>query len=445
MRRVLVVGAGAAGLAAARRLAAGGCLVTVLEAGARVGGRLARATAAGASFDATGALFSTADRHVFALLADLEASERVRAVGPGGLGQAFRGRVAAVDASSRLGVARIPGVRWLDALRLVRLDRLLARYRPRLDPDAPERGAVLDDRSVRDFASLYFGRSVADRWIGPFTTAGTGNSANDASRLLFLLRVGSHRVASLATLRRGVGRLLEDAASGLDIRLGTRVEDVVRAADGGFEVGFEDDGGSGRERADAVVFATAAPQASRLGRELLATAESDFLGSVAHAPGLSIALGLAGASFEAPRRIQIPEADEGPLDAITLLPAEAAEGLPPGAGIAVATARAGWAAKQAAAADGVLLKEIADVLTPLVPGIRGEPLFARVERCGSGMPRFDVGHFRRLADFRRVLDDHRREGRRLYFAGDYLAGPWLDAALGSGRRAATDLLADLSA
>jgi len=36
MRRVVVIGAGAAGLAAARRLAAGGCAVTVLEAGTRL-------------------------------------------------------------------------------------------------------------------------------------------------------------------------------------------------------------------------------------------------------------------------------------------------------------------------------------------------------------------------------------------------------------------------
>ena len=443
MARVVVIGAGAAGLAAARGIAAGGAPVTVLEAGARVGGRRAGATVAGARFDPTGALFSTADRHVLGLLAELGASERLRALGPGGLGQSFRGRVRAVDASSRLGVARIPGVGWLDALRLVRLDRLLARYRPWLDPDAPERAASLDDRSLRDFATLYFGRSVAERWIGPFATAGTGSSAADASRLLFLLRAGSHRAASLATLRGGVGRLLEDAASGLDVRLGTRVGGVARASDGGFEIRFDRGGAAGCERAEAVVFATPAPEANRLAGDLLTTAESDFLGSVAYAPGLWLALGLAGASFESPRRIQIPEAEPGPFEAVSLLPAETVHGLSSPAGVVVASARPAWAAAHRAAADDVVAKELAAALSPLVPGTGGEPIFREVTRREAAMPRFDAGQFRRLAGFRRVLDDRRREGRRLYFAGDYLAGPWLEAALGSGRRAAADLRADL--
>ncbi|HKJ23398.1 MAG TPA: FAD-dependent oxidoreductase [Myxococcota bacterium] len=444
MRRVVVIGAGAAGLAAARGLAGGGCAVTVLDAGSRPGGRLASADVDGVVFDPAGTLVATADRHVLALLAEVGATDRLIALGARGVAQTCRGRTALVDASSRLGVARIPGVRPLDALRLVRLDRLLARYARHLDPDAPERGAPLDDRSLRDFATLYFGRSVAERWIGPVATVGTGNRVEDASRLLFLLRAASHRAASLAALRGGVGRLLADAASGLDVRLGARATSLTSLDDGGFEVAFETDAGAGHAPADAVVLANAAPDALALAGGALSTAERDYLDGVAYAPCVALTLGFARRPFEAPRRIGVPQADGWPLDALVLLPAEAAEGLPAEGGLAVAVASAEWAERHAGAPDDVVAKDLAGVLSRLVPGTRHAAAFGQVTRFAAAMPRFDVGHFRRLADFRRVLDDRRAEGRRLYFAGDHLAGPWLDAALGSGRRAARDVLADLA-
>ena len=61
------------------------------------------------------------------------------------------------------------------------------------------------------------------------------------------------------------------------------------------------------------------------------------------------------------------------------------------------------------------------------------------------MPRFEVGRYRDLERFRRVGEDLRRAGRRLYFAGDSLAGPFLESAILSGQRAAADVAEDLGA
>ena len=441
-RSVVVIGAGAAGLAAARRLAGAGCRVTVLEAAGRPGGRAAWAEAAGVRFDPTGLVLTSADRHLLAELTGLGASERVLALGPGGLFQTHRGRLARVDASSRLGVARIPGVRWLDALRLVRLDRLLTRYRPALDADAPERGAPLDDRSLRDFATLYFGRSVAERWIGPSATCGTLNRPDDASRLLFLLRAGSHRAATPLALRGGVGTFLEELAGGsLELRSGAPAS-ALAAGSGGIEARFGPDGAV--LRADAAVVATPAPVAARLCADALAPAERDFLAGVEHVPGLALAVGLDRAPWDRPCRIQIPLADDWSLEAISLLPAEAARGLPTGGGLAVAIATAAFAARHAGAPDEVVAKDLLAVLARLVPAVHDEPSFVHVARFDPGMPRFVPGHFRKLARLRRVGGDQRAAGRRLYLAGDYLAGPWLEAAFGSGLRAADELLADFT-
>ena len=48
-------------------------------------------------------------------------------------------------------------------------------------------------------------------------------------------------------------------------------------------------------------------------------------------------------------------------------------------------------------------------------------------------------------ELRRVHADQRAEGRRLYLAGDHLAGPWLEGAVSSGLRAADELIADTPA
>ena len=85
--------------------------------------------------------------------------------------QVHRNRVSEVDPRGLLDFLRIPGVKPHQALRLVRLSRLLTRYESKLEASAPEQAADLDDRSLADFGALYFGRSVVDYWMAPFLTA----------------------------------------------------------------------------------------------------------------------------------------------------------------------------------------------------------------------------------------------------------------------------------
>ena len=76
-----------------------------------------------------------------------------------------------------------------------------------------------------------------------------------------------------------------------------------------------------------------------------------------------------------------------------------------------------------------------------MPGT-GERL--RTARLGRAtLPFFEVGSYRSRAAFRKVQRDRRALGRRLYWAGDYLAGPTFETAVLSGLRAANELVADL--
>lgn len=76
-RTVIVVGAGVAGLLAARRLAAQGHDVTVMEADDHVGGRVSRVRVDGFEFDAGAESFATRGGHVATLARELGLGERI--------------------------------------------------------------------------------------------------------------------------------------------------------------------------------------------------------------------------------------------------------------------------------------------------------------------------------------------------------------------------------
>jgi protoporphyrinogen oxidase len=88
-------------------------------------------------------------------------------------------------------------------------------------------------------------------------------------------------------------------------------------------------------------------------------------------------------------------------------------------------------------------KELLAACGRILPRIHGAEYFSEVIRVPRAIPRFDVGRYREIAQFHRVQEDRRREGRRIYFAGDYLMGPGIEAALRSGHRAAAAVEEDL--
>jgi len=163
--RVVVVGAGFAGLSAASELARAGCSVTVLERGSTAGGRCGGEQEDGFSIDQRLPLLYSGDQRLASWIRDLGLAQALLPPRPVQIAQLSSGGVVPIDAVSPRSVARIPGVKWREALRLIRLPRLMNRYRSLLDLESPELAADLDYRSAADFGRLYFGQTVVDRFI----------------------------------------------------------------------------------------------------------------------------------------------------------------------------------------------------------------------------------------------------------------------------------------
>ncbi len=435
--RVAIVGAGVAGLSAARHLAEAGIDALVLEASDAPGGRARNARAAGH-------VFSSADTHLVALLEAAGRLGALRALDPPGWLLAHDGRLRSIDPTrGPLGFAAMPGVGWLEALRLVRLGRLWQRFAHSLDPRAPERAAALDDRSILEFAELYFGSGVAHRALGPLSVSGTQLAPEEASRLVFLLRRDA-----LVTGRPSV---LDVPAAAADadpwesvarrlvapdrVRLGARVERVSARPDGGFTIEVQHSAGGDEElTSEALILAVPAPEAVRLTHPLLTTAERDALGAIRYRDALTLSAPLEPLPGAA--RAVLPEANADAIEAMTITREPGR-----GGGRLVAVTRPGYAGAHWQTPDGSIRKDLTERLARLDPrlAVPSDPGVCRVHRFPQALPEFRVGAFRRLARLRRVERSRAAEGRRLYFAGDHLAGPWLENAAASGRRAAHDV------
>jgi oxygen-dependent protoporphyrinogen oxidase len=440
---VAVVGAGIAGLGAAWELSRRRFAVAVFEREARPGGRARSESVEGFTLEAAGPVLSTGDQRLLSWIDELGLRDELLPLRPVVTIHCRGDRVANVDARGLLGVGRIPGVHPLHALRLVRLPRLISRYGVRIDPEAPERAADLDDRSLGDFGRLYFGRSVLAHWMGPFVTGTSLGDADDLSRVLFLRRYRSHGRERPGLLRSALGELAEAAAAKLPVKYGAEALRVERRPDGGVALAVQVGGVERVFEPDAVVVATSAPEAARLTAPALVAAERDGLAEVRYQPALSLAVALRRPFFPHPQHIQVPHTEGSPLEIVLLEPGVRGGRVPDGRGLALLRATGAWSGAYFDAPEETVRKELLDAFARIRPGAESAVLFSKLHRVERALPRFDVGRYRQIARFERVQRELRREGRRLYFAGDYLMDPTLEGALASAHRATATVAEDL--
>jgi protoporphyrinogen oxidase len=442
-RKVVVVGAGLAGLGAATDMAREGLAVTVLEREALPGGRAACAREQGFALEALLPLVSGADRGLLAWIAGIGARDDALPLRPVVTGQLAAGHVSLVEPRGVLDVARLPGVRLREALRLLRLPRLLGRYGACLDPERPENAAPLDDRSLADFARLYFGTSVLERWMGPELCSDTLMEAEGASRALYLRRARARAQARAGLLRAPLADVAEAAAARLHVLPRSEVQAVEEAACGLRVVANVD----GRDRilgAHAVVIATTAPQAALLAPTVLTLAEREALGGVAYAPAVTLAVALRRSLGPHPELVRLPHVEGSPLETVLLEPGAGGSRAPDGRGLATLRAPAAWSASAAGLPDETVEKELVHAFEGIRPGLRSAALFTRVLREEYALPRFSVGHYRKIARLEGLWAELRASGRRVYLAGDYLVDPSWAGALASGQRVARAVRADLA-
>lgn len=433
MARVVVVGAGIAGLACASRLARAGHSVEVFEREGTPGGRM-RSERRGEFLLDRGAQFVASGYHnLHAELRRLGLAGAVRTLVPSANAVLRDGELEAADWGSPAGLL---GSRLLSVgakLRLARLPLELWRHRRALDPLRPELAADLDGEDLAAFGRRTVGDEALEYALAPAFAATFDSDPEHLSGAFALLAM--RFVASgfrLQGLEGGLGRVTQALAREVSVRVGYAVTSVETDA-GGARIRYVAPSGERTREADAVVLAVPGTLAAALCPKLTG-AERGFLAQVRYARGAIVHLLLDEAPTSLPwYGVAFPRS-EG-LDLYGLAVDHWKPGAaPPGAGLLNAALTEAAAARLAGASDEALV-ECALASLARTPVGRLAPREAAVHRWDPMLPQFYPGYLPAL----RAFLARSERSPRLAFAGDYLVGPYTEAALTSGLRAATEL------
>ena len=437
--RLVVVGAGIAGLTAAHRLKRAGYDPIVFERAEKVGGRMATDVVEDFTID-YGAQFLYDN---FSLLPNL-----IREVGlapklvqggqtlsmlKGGQCRAFR----ADDLLSPLKSGILGLGAWL-RFGVLGYGRLATQTKS-LPANDITAWTQYDDLDGDAWSRSTFGREVADYVIEPQSNVFYFQHPREMSRVVPLVTSSLmyFKRGKYSTLVGGIDVLPRRLAAELDVRLDSPVRSLSIAASG---IEVETD----RETviADRVLLAATAPvscalyrEPSPIERELLATSYSSTL-VVAFATQDSYRVSPEHGALNG---ILMPEKERSPLVAITNERTKERTRVGNGE-LFLAFFSATEASKRLDQPDEEIVAVALRETEKYLPGLSAHLRFTKVYRWREAVARTPVGRARNVAQYRSGVN----RSTKVFLAGDYMGLPYTDGAAETGQWAAAALLKTLT-
>lgn len=424
---VVIVGAGIAGLVAAKRLSALGLSTLILERDDHIGGRIHTERKPGVYLEHGGIFHTHGYRATRQLLADTGLADNVVAT-PGGFYSAVLhdGTWKHVDFGSLLGPMQFPALTWKDRLSILRaaLPALIARPTDLGDLTTL---ASLDTKSAAE--------GLTDR-AATYFTAGPheflwGTASRNLSYAMLAMQLHLYK-GQLRELKGGIGQLTDALAADLRVRTGVQV-DRIEHTEQGVTAHLAD--GHEPVRASAAILACPAnhaaaiwPEAPAPVREHLVSVEYsriDYVYLRTREP-LNIRNGHKHVGIEV---ITEPEVGDTTMGGTYYANDWAETG-----GLLLVTASPHIGA--AHLDDEDLADRLQADAERLHPELVGHITERVVMRHDPYTPTFGAGSIRRLVTAR----EHLPAGR-IDLAGDHMTAPWVEGAVRSGQLAA-DRIAD---
>jgi oxygen-dependent protoporphyrinogen oxidase len=427
--RVVIVGGGIAGLAAAFCLRDEPVTVTVLEGSPRLGGKLAVSEVAGAPVDEGAESLLTRRPEGTGLISAVGLAGRLARPATTAAGIWSRGTLRPLPARQYLGVPA-------DLAELGRSGLLsaagMARARQDAELPATPRGG---DVAVAGYIGARFGGELVDRLVDPLLggvyagrseelsfeatmpALATESRAHDslagaAAALLGAARPdgpqgGPPREPAFTTLPEGLGSLpaAVAAASGARVRTGATVRELARTP-GGWRLTVGSAHAPETIDADAVVLAVPARPASRLLAGVSAAAATTLAG-IPYASMATVTLGYQRQAFGQPPAgsgYLVPAVDGRPVKAVTFATEKWPHLAAAAPGIVLVRCSLGRTGEEAVLQrDDSELAALAAADLAAATGVSGPPAAVRVTRWGGALPQYLVGHAARVERIRAAV------------------------------------------
>ncbi|MCX7384637.1 MAG: NAD(P)/FAD-dependent oxidoreductase [Alphaproteobacteria bacterium] len=413
-RRVIIVGAGIAGLSAAHALAKRGIAVRVLEAADQPGGRMAERVDGPIRYGTGARLVYPFSRSFFRLVREMGLQADLvpmRGLAATGTAEGIDFRIPLLPEA---GLLRSPVLGWGDRARLGLL--LADLLRRRFGSDADDLTSGPDDETLADYIARLAGRRFLERYIAPVFRGTRSWNVDEVSAGFFTSttsRLLGH--STVYGFRGGIGQLTAALAAQTDVTYGAEVERITPRP-GGARVLWWARGARHDAEADAVICAIEGAKVAEI--TALDDAQAAFFGAVRYNP--------VGIVHYALRE------DVAPMLRF----------LPPEMGGAIATYQQGPGARlfcqltpEASAAalrdgrtgdlDGIIRAD----LRRLFPAIDAQEAHRVNQWIAHKLPVPYPGYATRLAEFRAHQESERQA---IYFAGDYMAQALVTGACRSG-------------
>jgi oxygen-dependent protoporphyrinogen oxidase len=443
--RIIVVGAGIAGLTAAFRLAQRGYDVTVLEGDSRVGGRMSSSEREGYRFDRGAVSLSTKYEHMHKLIAEVGVADQVvpcpDTIGIPRDGEIHRIRSQAIwrSAATRLLSTRSK----LAALPLAADLRRLAKV---IDWDDIGSAGGWDDETAKDWVLRRAGGSggteIEEHVTDAVVRGGLMTRTDTMSALELQFLLVSFFGAELFTFDHGVGVLPAAMAAKLDVRLNTRVTQVEEHAGGVRVSSVRSLGGTGgeiTEHADAAVIALSGHDMAAVHPGLPAE-HREIMRDTDYVSLIRISLALDRRPAEPSMFLALSEKAHPDLCGLFPDHNRHPSRVPEGKGMVTCYWHHDWNTAEWETEDDVIVDKTIAAASEFIPELENGVRFADLTRWRASFLYARPGSYKALHHIAAA-----REGaKRIHLAGDYFGGPSTNTSLSSGELAASRLAAYLA-